>query len=93
MTHPDGSQLTATERALRGRIGAFALHARYDARETTHKAREAARTALDARLIDEFKIDPGSRDFQTRLAHARSAHFSRLALRSAKKRRGQGGAL
>ncbi len=87
-------RLSPEEASLRGRIGAYALHARYDARETTEKARAAARTALDTRLIDEFDLDPEGRGFETHLKHARSAHFSRLALRSARKRkrRRQGGA-
>lgn len=67
--------------ALRGRIGAAVTHARHDARETTAKAR--------ATFLDRFEgeVDPDDvlpvEERQRRAAHARSAHFRRLALKSA----------
>lgn len=81
--------LDASLRVLRARIGAHALHAQYDSRLITAPAREAARSALDRRLLSE--IDPGNElpeaERARRLEHARRAHFSKLAFQSAKARR------
>jgi len=77
--------LTATERTLRARLGAHALHAQRDARETTARARQA--------FLDRFEleVDPDGRlpvdERRRRAAHARKAYFTRLALRSAQARR------
>lgn len=72
----------------RGRIGAHVTHSRHDAKQTTAAARVAARTNLDARLLAE--IDPNGElpeaERQRRLGHARSAHFSKLSLKSAASR-------
>lgn len=79
-----------SDASLRGRIGAHALHARYDSREITAPARLAARTALDERLAAEYGLTEermGSDEFRRRLDHARSAYFSGLALKSARARR------
>ena len=73
--------------ALRGRIGAFVLHSRYDARETT----AAARSAFLARFENE--VDPervlSEAERLTRAEYARKAHFARLALKSAQVRAGR----
>lgn len=47
--------LTAAERSQRSRIGAYALHARYDARVTT----AAARQAFNQRFLDLVDLPPG----------------------------------
>lgn len=83
--------LSPQERSLRARLAAHTLHARYSAHDLTAPAREAARTALDRRLSEEFEIDVSSPDGAKRLEHARRAYFARLALRSASARR-KGGA-
>jgi hypothetical protein len=73
------------ERALRARIGAYAMHGRNDARETTAKAR-AAFLACFERLADpEGRLPLAER--QRRAQQLRSAYFARLALASAKARR------
>jgi hypothetical protein len=73
------------ERALRARLGAYAMHARNDARETTAKAR-AAFLARFERLADpEGRLPPAERE--RRAQQLRSAYFTRLALASAKARR------
>ena len=81
--------LTSSERAIRARLGAHSLHAKYGGREITEAARTAANGALDARLL--LEIDPdselGEPERLRRLKHARKAHFSRLALKAAKVRR------
>jgi hypothetical protein len=79
--------MTPAERSLRARLGAHALHAKHDPRETTAAARDAARSKLDARLADEHGIDLDAPDAARRLEHARRAHFSRLALKAARARR------
>lgn len=71
--------------ALRGRIGAFRLHATHDARETTAKARQT--------FLDRFEreVDPDGllplAERQRRAEYAKKAYFARLALRSAQSRR------
>ena len=80
--------LSPAERVLRSRIGAYALHARYDARDTTAAAREA----FGQRFLDE--VDPERQltvaERDRRAAAARKAYFARLAYLSARKRRLRG---
>jgi hypothetical protein len=78
----------STEAAIRGRIGAHSRWARTpDRTVATAPARRASATALEARLVAEFGLDPGAHNFEQRLAHARKAHFARLAYASAQARR------
>lgn len=77
--------MNPAERALRARLGAYAMHGQNDPRETTAKAR-AAFLARFERLADpEGQLPPAER--QRRAEQLRSAHFARLALASAKARR------
>lgn len=77
--------LTPAERSLRGRIGAYLMHARNDPRETTR----AARVAFARRFEDE--VDPHrrltERERLRRAEAARRAHFTRLAYLAARRRR------
>lgn len=75
----------ANERTLAGRIGAFSLHAQRDARETTEAARRAFLGKFEAQVDPEGVLPPQER--QRRAAAARSAHFARMSLKSAKARR------
>ena len=83
-----GDQLTPAERSLRGRIGAYVLHSRYDSRELT----KAARAAFESKF--EREVDPdGVLPLEERLRRAemaRKAHYARLALASAEARRKRG---
>jgi hypothetical protein len=82
---PKPEPLTPGERALRGRIGAYTMHGRNDARETTANGR-AAFLARFERLADpEERLPEAER--QRRAQQLRSAYFARLALASAKARR------
>ena len=72
------------EMALRGRIGAYALHARYDARETTRSARQAFLSRFEREVDPDGLLPEPER--QRRAESARRAHFARLALASARKR-------
>lgn len=77
------------EMALRGRIGAYRLHATHDPRETTAPARRA----FLARFEDE--VDPDGtlplHERARRAEMARKAYFTRLAYQSAKARRRRSG--
>lgn len=81
--------LSATERSIRGRIGAYSLHAQTDSRETTKNARKA----FGQKFLDE--VDPDGvlplAERQRRAAAARSAYYSRLALKSVRARRRRAG--
>ena len=83
-----GDQLTPAERSLRGRIGAYVLHSRYDSRELT----KAARAAFESKF--EREVDPdGVLPLEERLRRAemaRKAHYARLTLASAEARRKRG---
>ncbi len=76
--------LSSHEAALRGRIGAYALHAHHDPRETT----QAARAKFLARFLDEVDPDRTLPEGERlrRADAARRAYFARLALRSAQAR-------
>ncbi len=77
--------LTPAERSLRGRMGAYAVHARYDPRQTT----APARAAFLKRFIDE--VDPDrvlpEPERLRRAAAARKAYFTRLAFLASRRRR------
>ena len=91
MSTSDGSLIERTltfdpqEMALRGRIGAYRLHATQDPKETT----KAARSAFLSRFETEF--DPNgtlpSEERSRRAEAARKAYFAQLARKSAKARR------
>ena len=79
---------TTGDLSLRARLGAHAKWARVsDRTAATAPGRLAATTGLDTKLAAEYGIDLTHPDYFVRLAHARSAHFARLALKSAKARR------
>jgi hypothetical protein len=86
-------QLTPAERSLRGRMGAYIVHARYDPRQTTGPAR----AAFLERFLDE--VDPNrvlsEPERLRRAAAARKVYFTRLAFLASRRRtkrraRGQG---
>jgi hypothetical protein len=70
--------------SLRGRIGAYELHARYDPRETTAKAR-ATFLARFERDVDPDGVLPEP-ERRKRAEAARKAYFARLGLASARAR-------
>jgi hypothetical protein len=79
------SQLNPSERTLRARLAAHAMHGRNDARETTAKARAAFLAAFERQADPERRLPPAER--QRRAQQLRRAYFTRLALASAKARR------
>ena len=83
--------MTASERVMRARVAA---HSRW-AREPDYSAATApARAVLDKRFVDEVTaaaLEHGvvlnDEELARRVAHARKAYFSSLALKSAQARR------
>lgn len=71
--------------SLRGRMGAHALHAKYDSREVTAPAR-AAFFARFEREVDPENVLPEA-ERRRRAEHARKAYYAGLALKSAAARR------
>jgi hypothetical protein len=75
-------------RRLRAKLAAHEMHSRNDSRKTTAAARKAS-TGSDSyweRQVDpEGLLEPQER--ARRAGHAKKAHFTRLALASAKARR------
>jgi hypothetical protein len=67
--------------SMRGRIGAYRLHAMYDARDTTRNARAAFMSRWDREVDPEGKLQPSERE--RRATAARKAYFVQLAYRSA----------
>jgi hypothetical protein len=63
------------------------MHARHDARQTTAAGRAAFLARFEAEVDPDGTLSPEERS--RRAEHARSAYFTRLALASAKARRGK----
>ncbi len=77
--------LSPSEASLRGRIGAYRLHATHDPRETTAKARATFLARFENEVDPELTLAPEER--QRRAVAARKAYFARLAYLSARARR------
>ena len=71
-------------RRLISRIGAHALHAQRDPRETTARARAAFLDRFEREADPDGVLDPAERARRAR--HLRAVYFGRLALRSAQVR-------
>ncbi len=80
--------LSPTERTMRARLGAYALHAKYRGDEITAAAR-AAGPGSDAHW--EQKVDPDEKlepaERARRARYAKKAHYTRLSLMSSIARR------
>lgn len=72
-------------RTLRGRIGAYALHATHDPRVTTAHARAKFLAKFEREVDPDYTLTPAER--ARRATYARKLHFARMALTSAKTRR------
>ena len=83
-THLEMDKAERASRALRGRIGAHRLHATHDSRETTKAARQAFGSSFEREVDPDGLLEPEER--ARRAAHARAAHFARLAYLSARAR-------
>jgi hypothetical protein len=71
------SRFSPSERALRGRIGAHLLHATHDSRRLTENARAAFMASFERQVDPDGSLPADER--RRRAAHARAAHFARLA--------------
>lgn len=65
---------------MRARVANHARQAKYSGSELTESMRDAATTALNKRLVEQYDIDPLDPDYATKLSHARSAYYTSLAL-------------
>ena len=70
-----------SKQSLRGRIGGYALHARYDSRDITRPAREAFLSRFEQEVDPEGLLPPKER--ARRAEAAKKAYFTRLAYKSA----------
>ena len=87
---PQQNSLTPTERSLRAQIAAHESWAHtIDRSARTANARKAMLDKFERQVDPEGKLSPAER--AVRAAHARKAHFKRLALKSAQARRRRGG--
>ena len=79
--------LTAEQRKIRARIAAHTLHSKCDSRKITESARANSPGNTD---YFERQVDPdgklGEVERRRRAEHAKKAHFSRMALKSAQAR-------
>lgn len=75
--------LSPSERTLRARMAAHAMHAA--GRTNTRAAVDAVLAKFEAQVDPEGALAPDER--RRRAIHARKAHMARLAFESAKKRR------
>lgn len=80
------SSLTPTERSLRSRLGAHALHAKYSGLEITRVAR-AASPGSDDYWLHRVDTDLPEEERLRRARHLKKAYFTRLALKSSIARR------
>ena len=78
--------LTPSERSIRARIAAHILHAQRNPQETTAAARQAFLSSFELQADPTGSLDPAER--KRRAQHLRKAYFSKLALASARARRG-----
>ncbi len=75
--------MTPAERSLRGRLGALAIHA--TGRTNTAPARASFLGRFDREVDPEGVLTPDER--ARRAEYAKRAHFTRLAIASARARR------
>src|SRR4029453_4124385 len=88
---PESEPASRAARSLRARLAAYALHAQRDPRETTANGRAAFLARFDREVDPEGLLEPDER--RRRAERAPPAYFPRLALASAKVRRGKRAAL
>jgi hypothetical protein len=81
---PRRREFDSAEMGLRGRIGAYRLHATHDSRETTSRARAVFLSRFEREVDPDGALPEAER--LRRAEMARKAHFARMALKSAKKR-------
>lgn len=78
-------RLSLSDRILRARVGAHALHSQYDSRELTSAARVAFLSRFEREVDPLGQLSPEER--ARRAEHARKSYMLSLALKSAQARR------
>jgi hypothetical protein len=78
------SKSVSSQRSLRARLAAYALHAQRDPRETTANGRAAFLARFDREVDPEGLLEPDER--RRRAEQARRAYFARLSLAAVKAR-------
>ncbi len=78
------SSLTPEQRSQIARMGAHALHAKRDPRETTRKARQAFLDRFERQVDPDGLLEPAER--ARRADQARSAYFAHLSYRGVRAR-------
>lgn len=76
--------LTPEQRSLRARAAAHSMHSKHDSRATSQPARDAFMARFEREVDPTRSLSVEER--RRRAEHAKKAHFSRLALKSAKAR-------
>jgi hypothetical protein len=82
--------MSDAQRALIARLGAHALHSKYDSRRITAPARAAFLSRFERQVLEDARQrgeELPDAELARRAQHARKAYFTRLALASAKARR------
>lgn len=82
--HGGRRQPSPVDRSVSARVGAFALHARFDSRQLTAPGRRAFLSRFEREVDPEGVLPVAER--ARRAESARSAYFTSLALKSAKAR-------
>lgn len=80
MSRAQNAPRPTSELALRGRMGAHFLHATHDSRRLTARARATFLASFERQVDPDGSLPADER--RRRAAHARAAHFARLARRS-----------
>jgi hypothetical protein len=80
--------LTPAQRSLRARAAALTLHSQIDSVAHTEPARRAFLARFDDEVDPDRKLTPAERS--RRAERAKKAYMARLALKSARVRRGGG---
>ena len=78
------SGLSPSQRSMRARLAAYAMHARHDSREVTANVRKAFVERFEQEVDPDGALSVAER--RRRAEHAMRAHMTRLALRSARAR-------
>jgi hypothetical protein len=82
---PPNHDLSPSERTLRARLAAHALHAKRDSRQTTAKGRAAFLARFEREVDPDGVLDLIER--RRRAVQARRAYFTRLALAAVEAKR------
>lgn len=81
---PSQRSLTPSQRSLRARLAAYAMHARHDSRKTSANGRAAFLDRFEQQVDPQGVLPADER--RRRAALARKEYFTRLALASARAR-------